>query len=288
MPGNKYLYVVLALIMSFNLNAKTCVTAIPETTPIADFTENNDGTVTHHKTGLVWQMCSQGQVWEAGSCTGAATTHTWQQALQIPASLNVSGGYAGYSDWRLPNITELLSIAELRCGSPAINESIFPVTESLGFWSSSPEKSSFGRSWFVHFNDGSNYYNSRDSSHQVRLVRCCSSNFSGTINPDSTFDGTYDLSVTSNTQFDINGLPCMDASGTMMIINLALSGSVIDGWGESYDISGDVQPDSTVNGGFAVSGTNAATFEGSISDNVGSGTWQDIYQCAGTWQAIKN
>ncbi len=44
------------------------------------FTDNGDGTVTDHGTGLVWQKCSKGQ--NALDCSGTATTENWSTALQ--------------------------------------------------------------------------------------------------------------------------------------------------------------------------------------------------------------
>lgn len=66
-------------------------TAITATTPSADFSDNGDGTVTHHATGLIWQRCSLGQSWDGTDCTGTATTFTWQQALAAGAQHSLGG-----------------------------------------------------------------------------------------------------------------------------------------------------------------------------------------------------
>lgn len=115
-----------------------------------------------------------------------------------------------------------------------------------------------------------------------------SQSFSVTYGAIGPFDGDYGLSATSTTQVDMNGSPCTDALGILNIVDSELSGYVIDGWQDSYDISGNVQANGVVTGGFASGGMNTATFEGSISGSVVSGTWVDIVQCAGNWQAIKN
>lgn len=108
------------------LYAQTCVDAIPASTPTSDFEVHNDGTVTHSPTVLMWKVCSEGQTWQSdGSCSGVAGDHSWQQALQAPQTLNTGGGYAGYTDWRLPNAKELTSIVEFKCNSPAINLTVF-------------------------------------------------------------------------------------------------------------------------------------------------------------------
>lgn len=175
--------------------AVTCTTentALPEMTPTADFTDNGDGTVTHARTGLVWMRCSLGQTWDGAACTGTAATYTWQQALQVAADVNSGAsnadgdgqaGYAGQTDWRLPNRRELESIVERRCYRPAINEALFPNTpyepdvdvriSKAGFvWSSSPYVSHAGSAWVVDFGTGGGVYAElKTNALRVRLVR---------------------------------------------------------------------------------------------------------------------
>ena len=148
--------------------AQTCrsETEIPSSTPASDFTDNGDGTLIHHKTGLMWMKCPLGQ--SGADCAGSSvTTYTWQQALEAADSHS----FAGYSDWRLPNIKELRSIVENRCYSPAINADVFPATPASNFWSSSPYAYVSGYAWYVGFSGGDAYYGYRDDSYRVRLVR---------------------------------------------------------------------------------------------------------------------
>ena len=91
--------------------------------------------VTDSRSGLMWDRCALGQ--SGVSCaTGAASTFTWQAALDVVASL---GSYKGFSDWRLPNVRELRSLVEECRINPAINEYAFPNTPPTSlFWSGSP------------------------------------------------------------------------------------------------------------------------------------------------------
>ena len=153
-----------------------CNSNMPASTPNSQLIDNSNGTVTDSKTGLMWKQCSEGQTFSSGSCTGSAGTFTWQQALQQPGTVNTSG-FAGYTDWRLPNIRELRSIVEDQCSSPAINLNRFPNTPNSYFWSGSPVAGSSDGAWSVYFIYGYSYYGgysgsgSRAYGLAVRLVR---------------------------------------------------------------------------------------------------------------------
>lgn len=178
------LYGMVGILLSLNLNAQTCISAIPAATPSSDFSVHNDGTVTHKKTNLMWKVCAEGQSWNAGACTGTPSTFTWDNALQNAQTLNVSGGYASHTDWRLPNRKELLSIVEFKCYNPVINEEVFPdmVIETTfpysilpTFWTSSPismSGSPFSMTMSVYFSSGNGDSTRADyHSGQLRLVR---------------------------------------------------------------------------------------------------------------------
>lgn len=161
---------VLLLMVSVNNSWAACNSSAPASTPDAQLTDHGDGTVTDTKTGLMWKQCSEGL--SGSNCvTGSVTTHTWQGALQLVETLNSSGGFAGYTDWRLPNLKELRSIVEEQCYSPAINSTRFPNTPSSFFWSSSPYARNSAYAWSVGFNIGYAYYGNRSDPSRVRLVR---------------------------------------------------------------------------------------------------------------------
>ncbi|MGX9727484.1 MAG: Lcl C-terminal domain-containing protein [Candidatus Electronema sp. VV] len=153
--------------------AQTCkTTTIPASTPDSRLTDNGDGTVTDTKTGLMWKQCVEGL--SGSDCaSGTAGSFTWQQALQQPGTVNNAGGFAGHTDWRLPNIKELRSIVEEQCYSPAINQNRFPNTPSSDVWSGSPYAYALNSvaSWYVNFNYGRSRTYSRTIHYAVRLVR---------------------------------------------------------------------------------------------------------------------
>lgn len=176
------MFSLIGLISFFNASAaQTCVSAIPETTPVADFLDHGDGTITHRKTNLMWKVCAEGQTWNSGNCTGSATGYDWQEALQIPQTVNVSNGgfggdfggeFAKFTNWRLPNIKELNSIVELKCFDPAVNNTIFPsITSTSDIWTSSPDSMDSTLTLGVMFLEGFSFSDLRDNSNTVLLVR---------------------------------------------------------------------------------------------------------------------
>lgn len=153
--------------------AQTCKTdSIPASTPDSQLIDNGDGTVTDTKTGLMWKQCLEGL---SGDCSGIADTFTWQQALLQPGTVNDTGGFAGYTDWRLPNIQELNSLVEEQCSGPAINLTYFPNTPASHVWSGSPDADNsnvtWNSAWNVNFNFGHSGSYNRTDSYAVRLVR---------------------------------------------------------------------------------------------------------------------
>ena len=147
-----------------------CNSNIPASTPDNQLIDNDNGTVTDSKTGLMWKQCVEGL--SGSNCgTGSADSFTWQQALQQPGTINNDGGFADYTDWRLPNIRELHSIFEEQCSSPAINATRFPNTPNSDVWSGSPVATVSACAWYVNFNGGYSGSDSRDDLLAVRLVR---------------------------------------------------------------------------------------------------------------------
>ena len=164
------LYMTLCFAATFlaaTLQAQTIIEYIPNNTSDDRYTLHSDGTVTDTWTWLIWQRCSLGQTWDGNTCTGTATTYTWQGALQQASS----NSFADYGDWRLPNIEELRSLVAYDRYDPAINSIVFPSTIGW-YWSSSPSAGYSNGAWIVGFSSGYGGSSSRyTSGAHVRLVR---------------------------------------------------------------------------------------------------------------------
>ncbi|MEN9373690.1 MAG: hypothetical protein RIR79_1242, partial [Pseudomonadota bacterium] len=148
--------------------AGTCQSNIAPVNPDNAYINNGDGTVTHNATGLVWKRCLEGQTLSStGTCAGTPTPMNWVSALLYSKSAN----FANQTDWRLPNIKELRSLAEECRTSPSINDTIFPNTPSTGVWSGSPKSTYPSYVWGVTFDSGTSSSDFPTNGLLVRLVR---------------------------------------------------------------------------------------------------------------------
>ena len=116
------------------LAEQKCDQATQATTPTSRFIVNDNQTVLDTETQLIWKQCPQGLSGE--SCNiGEIAGHTWKDALKIAEQEH----FAGQTDWRLPDLPELLSIVEHQCSNPALNLAVFPIEQNWFFWSWKPD-----------------------------------------------------------------------------------------------------------------------------------------------------
>ncbi len=112
---------------------------------VNDFVDNNDGTISDLSTNLMWMKTDVDQAMD------------WPTALEYANNFE----FAGYSDWRLPDVKELQSIVDYSGVYPAINPKYFEITkleenENYYFWTStsayfSPADPIYGYAWYVAF-----------------------------------------------------------------------------------------------------------------------------------------
>ena len=122
------------------------------------FRDNNDGTITDLRTGLMWQK-------------GENERMDWYQALKYCKDMNL----AGYTDWRLPNIKELNSILDLTYKDGWwYHKGYFPAKglepPLLHYFSSTPYERIYV--WVTNFCFGyDGYYASKNAKLLFRAVR---------------------------------------------------------------------------------------------------------------------
>jgi hypothetical protein len=131
-----------------------CVLASAATPVREHYTANGDGTVTDHRTGLIWQQAETAAM-------------TWEEALQYAKRLSL----AGHTDWRLPNIKELESLNDEALVRPSIPKTHFPGAQEDVYWTSTTLMNHPTRAWTVDFTFGIASYEEKTEKLLVRAVR---------------------------------------------------------------------------------------------------------------------
>ena len=90
-----------------------------------------------YATGLMWQYKSDNVI------------ANWRDALKHIEGIE----FAGFDDWRMPNVNELHSIVDISTWNPAIDRDVFFLFP-LGYWSSSTCIQDASRAWIVRFQNG--------------------------------------------------------------------------------------------------------------------------------------
>lgn len=120
------------------------------------FVDNGNGTVTDTDTGLMWQQET------------APDGMNWQNALSYCEDLILGG----YDDWRLPNVVELISLADPNGFYPAINTNYFPAPGiHYSNWSSTTWAYRIDEARDVGFNSGKAGSGGKSANMYVRAVR---------------------------------------------------------------------------------------------------------------------
>jgi len=126
------------------------------------FTDNGDGTITDNLSGLMWEKLS-----DDGTIHDKDNTYTWLTAVTSKvATLNGGGGFAGHTDWRVPNRFELETLVNLGAVIPSTYSAFNTAcpasctvltcscTQSSNYWSSSTYQGTPTIAWNVYFTVG--------------------------------------------------------------------------------------------------------------------------------------
>ena len=109
--------------------------------PASRFIANPDQTVSDSLSGLVWNSNGNTHT-PTGQCGVSGTNRSWGDALAYVACLN-SSVYLGFTDWRLPTVTELGTLPS--AGQPDsaawLNSQGFSAVQSRFYWSSTSDAS---------------------------------------------------------------------------------------------------------------------------------------------------
>lgn len=119
------------------------------------FTDNGNGTVTDHLTGLIWLKNQE------------PDSMTWEESLQRAGALNTGG----LTDWRLPNIKELQSIVDVNIINPSVDTIFFAVAKGSKYWSSTTLPNQTLKSWYLDINPGLTTYELKTARLKALYVR---------------------------------------------------------------------------------------------------------------------
>ncbi len=154
------------------------------TWPNPRFTDNGDGTVTDHLTGLIWLKNADCTEFYDGDGVGE-NKRSWSDALT--AANNLAAGYCGLQDgssagyWRLPNLRELISLAHFGFTGLALPDTVgtgqwtdgdpFSDVDSSSYWSSTTYMGNTDYAWAFSYQVGHTYNYDKTSTRQVWPVR---------------------------------------------------------------------------------------------------------------------
>jgi hypothetical protein len=120
------------------------------------------------KTGLTWQRCSLGTIWDGKQkCTGEPVYASLNSAIRMARDAGV--------EWRVPSGPELESIIDRSCGSPVVDTAVFPDIRpnpegSAEYWTTNAVGAA-NLVYFFDFMTGQADGHSRGYHLAVRLVR---------------------------------------------------------------------------------------------------------------------
>jgi len=112
-------------------------------------------------TGLMWAADGNGYGCKNGLTANWAAALVWANDMF----------WAGFTDWRIPNIIELLSIVNFTRWDPAINPTLFPNTHFNEYWTSTTAFFPDTSAWIIHFSQGINSQQDKTNTYYLRCVR---------------------------------------------------------------------------------------------------------------------
>lgn len=106
--------------------------------------------------------------------------------------------------------------------------------------------------------------------------------------PDAT-QGKWFGTWTSETAISANGRDCLNGTISFEVVGSNASGISTNEDGQVFDVAVKVGGNSVISGDLSAAGQSVGRIWGKLSDDgiSGSGEWEDMTECKGTWKATK-
>ena len=162
-------------------------------------TSHAQNIVLDENTGLMWirSISALDDIDGAGAHGNVRLDDTlsWQSALETSRELE----YAGFTDWRLPTVSELDTILDFGVSEPALNRAVFPepyeAFPSPYFWTSTSSPKRPSNAYYVNSRDGHRHPWVKHTLFSVRPVRRA-------IEPGATETGEHTVAVLQTGQLE--------------------------------------------------------------------------------------
>jgi hypothetical protein len=150
------------------------------------YVDHGDGTITDMATGLMWEKKSDdGGLHDADNSYGWSGNGSQETIWDWLEDVNAEGGtgFAGHTDWRIPNVKELQSLVSYGRVNPAVEPAFHTActggctvlscscTRSTVYWSSSTVAGDPTLAWYLDFFDGFVGAGGKTDTFAVRGVR---------------------------------------------------------------------------------------------------------------------
>jgi len=115
--------------------------------------------------GVVYKDSATGLIWQDNN-DAKSIKKDWNGARRYCGNLILMGK----TDWRLPSVTELSGIVDIKRNRPAIKKGFYNVSNS-NYWSNTSNVSDDLQAFDVYFLSGYVSDDSKTTKHNVRCVR---------------------------------------------------------------------------------------------------------------------